>query len=216
MGMSEKGALNRETSGPSYKILLIGGSSVGKTCLLRRYVEGDFPTNSKATLGLDFKIRTMVLDREEMRLQLWDTSGQERFRSMTQAYYRGAAGVVLVYDVTAEDSFSTLSDWLGDVGMYAPENVKVILVGNKCDVEEERSVSRQAGEEFAKEHGLKHFEASAVTNQNVVEAFEYLARLLMEQEKERLKNAETVETVEIQRMNGNVPTEEKKKSSCPC
>lgn len=218
MGSSERAPIEREISSSSYKILLIGGSGVGKTCLLRRYVEGEFPLNSKATLGLDFKIRTLIVDKDEIRLQLWDTSGQERFRSMTQAYYRGAAGIVIVYDVTAEDSFTTLTDWLGDVSMYAPEGVKMVLIGNKSDADEdERVISQQAGEEFAKEHGLKYFETSAVTNQNVAEAFEHLAKLLLEKENKHQTSNGIGEqkSTDAPVPNGLTP-KIKEKSSCPC
>ncbi|XP_038057642.1 ras-related protein Rab-13-like isoform X2 [Patiria miniata] len=161
-----------------FKVLIVGGSSVGKTCILRRFVDGEFPSKCKATLGLDFKIRCVQVGDRLIKMQLWDTSGQERFRSMTQAYYRGAAGVMIVYDVTEETTLHGLTSWLEDVKKYAPEDVDIIILGNKSDVVEQRVVSKEAGEEFAKNQGLKFFETSANDNTNIMEAFEEMAVLL--------------------------------------
>ncbi|XP_072027067.1 ras-related protein Rab-13-like [Amphiura filiformis] len=198
------------------KVLLVGGSSVGKTCILRRFVEGEFPNKCKATLGLDFKIKSMKIGQQIVKMQLWDTSGQERFRSMTQAYYRGASGIMLVYDVTEENTLTTLPDWLGDITNYAPEDVEVVLLANKSDVGEQRVVSKEAGEEFAKEHGLKFFETSAVENINITEAFTAMAELLAK--KAKLK--ETPDNVNVTAPNGKssyeVSQQAEKKSGCGC
>ncbi|XP_071807260.1 ras-related protein Rab-13-like isoform X2 [Asterias amurensis] len=185
-----------------YKILLVGGSSVGKTCILRRFVDGEFPCKCKATLGLDFKIRCVQVQDQLIKMQLWDTSGQERFRSMTQAYYRGAAGVMLVYDVTEGRTLEGLYGWLSDIKTYAPEDVDIILLGNKCDTVEQRMVSFEAGEEFARRHGLKFFETSAQDNTNISDAFESMAYLLANKVTETRKRVNSV-AVTSPDSNGN-------------
>merc|ERR1711871_1321965 len=115
------------------KLLLIGDSGVGKSCLLCRYSEGVFNNNFITTIGIDFKIRTIELDGQKIKLQIWDTAGQERFRTITQAYYRGAMGILLVYDVTDKDSFSNIRVWMRNIEQHANEQVVKILLGNECD-----------------------------------------------------------------------------------
>lgn len=203
------------------KVLLVGGSSVGKTCILRRFVEGEFPNKCKATLGLDFKIKSLEVNNQIVKMQLWDTSGQERFRSMTQAYYRGASGIMLVYDVTEENTLTTLPDWLGDIANYAPEDVEVVILGNKSDVGDERVISKEAGEEFAREYGLNYFETSAVDNLNITEAFRTMAELLATKAKLKQKDSSKVD-VGAHPANGKSWEasqqygDKKKKSDCPC
>ncbi|KAL4341396.1 hypothetical protein GQ457_08G001050 [Hibiscus cannabinus] len=148
------------------KLLLIGDSGVGKSCLLLRFSDGSFTTSFITTIGIDFKIRTVELDGKRIKLQIWDTAGQERFRTITTAYYRGAMGILLVYDVTDESSFNTCID-----------NVNKILVGNKADMDESKgAVPTSKGQALADEYGIKFFETSAKTNLNVEEVFFSIAK----------------------------------------
>ncbi|KAL4341336.1 hypothetical protein GQ457_08G012770 [Hibiscus cannabinus] len=117
------------------KLLLIGDSGVGKSCLLLRFSDGSFTTSFITTIGIDFKIRTVELDGKRIKLQIWDTAGQERFRTITTAYYRGAMGILLVYDVTDESSFNNIRNWIRNIEQHASDNVNKILVGNKADME---------------------------------------------------------------------------------
>ncbi|EPX70754.1 GTPase Ypt2 [Schizosaccharomyces octosporus yFS286] len=163
------------------KLLLIGDSGVGKSCLLLRFSEDSFTPSFITTIGIDFKIRTIELDGKRIKLQIWDTAGQERFRTITTAYYRGAMGILLLYDVTDKKSFDNIRIWFSNVEQHASENVYKILVGNKCDCEDQRQVSFEQGKALADELGVRFLEASAKTNVNVEEAFFTLAREIKKQ-----------------------------------
>lgn len=157
------------------KLLLIGDSGVGKSCCLLRFSEDSFTPSFITTIGIDFKIRTIDLDGKRVKLQIWDTAGQERFRTITTAYYRGAMGILLVYDVTDERSFNNIRTWFSNVEQHATEGVNKILIGNKCDWEEKRTVSTERGQQLADELGIPFLEVSAKANINVDKAFYSLA-----------------------------------------
>ncbi|RID58672.1 hypothetical protein BRARA_F01951 [Brassica rapa] len=158
------------------KLLLIGDSGVGKSCLLLRFSDGSFTTSFITTIGIDFKIRTIELDGKRIKLQIWDTAGQERFRTITTAYYRGAMGILLVYDVTDESSFNNIRNWIRNIEQHASDNVNKILVGNKADMDEsKRAVPTAKGQALADEYGIK-FSKHAKTNLNVEEVFFSIGR----------------------------------------
>ncbi|CAM9730790.1 unnamed protein product [Ectocarpus sp. 6 AP-2014] len=160
------------------KLLIIGDSGVGKSCLLLRYSDDQFSGSYISTIGIDFKIKTVFLMGKKAKLQIWDTAGQERFRNITSAYYRGSMGIMLVYDVTDMKSFRNVGNWMRQIELNAAPDVNVTLVGNKSDVAEaERVVSFEQGQRLAAEHGdhVRFFETSARSNVNVTEAFEGLA-----------------------------------------
>nr|KJB73830.1 hypothetical protein B456_011G255400 [Gossypium raimondii] len=149
------------------KLLLIGDSGVGKSCLLLRFSDGSFTTSFITTIGIDFKIRTIELDGKRIKLQIWDTA----------AYYRGAMGILLVYDVTDESSFNNIRNWIRNIEQHASDNVNKVLVGNKADMDEsKRAVPTSKGQALADEYGIKFFETSAKTNLNVEEVFFSIAR----------------------------------------
>jgi len=154
-----------------FKILLIGDSGVGKSCLLLRFADDTYTENYISTIGVDFKIRTIELDGKTVKLQIWDTAGQERFRTITSSYYRGAHGIIIVYDVTNKESFGNVEQWLQEIERYASENVDKLLVGNKCDLETKKVVNYEVGERFAKSVEMKFVETSAKESTNVEEAF---------------------------------------------
>jgi len=157
------------------KLMMIGDQAVGKTALLVRYADGDFSEVLLPTIGIDFKIKTIELQGKTVKLQIWDTAGQERFRTITQAYYRGAMGILLIYDITNTKTWSNVRNWVRNIEGNAPQTVNKILIGNKCDLENMRQVSRQQGEQLAREYGMKFLETSARDNTNVQEAFITLA-----------------------------------------
>ncbi|KAL4400880.1 GTP-binding protein [Malassezia pachydermatis] len=158
------------------KLLLIGDSGVGKSCLLLRFCDDAWTPSFITTIGIDFKIRTIEVDGKRIKLQIWDTAGQERFRTITTAYYRGSMGILLVFDVTDEKSFQNIRNWYQDVQQHASEGACKILVGNKCDWEEKRVVTTEQGQELANELGMQYIETSAKANTNVDEAFFKLAQ----------------------------------------
>ncbi|XP_040871128.1 ras-related protein RABD2c-like isoform X1 [Glycine max] len=124
-----------------FKLLLIGDSGVGKSCLLLRFADDSYLDSYISTIGVDFKIRTVEQDGKTIKLQIWDTAGQERFRTITSSYYRGAHGIIVVYDVTDQESFNNVKQWLNEIDRYASENVNKLLVGNKCDLTANKVVS---------------------------------------------------------------------------
>lgn len=162
-----------------FKLLLIGDSGVGKTCLLFRFSEDAFNTTFISTIGIDFKIRTIELNGKRIKLQIWDTAGQERFRTITTAYYRGAMGIMLVYDITSEKSFENIKNWIRNIEEHASSDVEKMILGNKCDMNDRRLVSKERGEKLAIDYGIKFLETSAKTSINVEEAFFTLTRDIM-------------------------------------
>ena len=163
------------------KLLLIGDSGVGKTSLLLRFTQNEFRDSVRNTIGVDLKVKFITQQGQRLKLTIWDTAGQERFRTLTSAYYRGAHGHVLVYSITDRASFSSLQHWLQEIQTYSTNSDAVILlVGNKCDEEGARVVSRDEGRQWAREHGMLFIEASAKTDEGVKQAFEELSQKIVE------------------------------------
>uniref|UniRef100_A0A0D9WBT7 Uncharacterized protein n=1 Tax=Leersia perrieri TaxID=77586 RepID=A0A0D9WBT7_9ORYZ len=154
-----------------FKLLLIGDSSVGKSCLLLRFADDSYVDTYISTIGVDFKIRTIELDGKTVKLQIWDTAGQERFRTITSSYYRGAHGIIIVYDVTDMESFNNVKQWLSEIDRYASDSVCKLLVGNKCDLVESKVVDTEEAKAFAESLGISFLETSAKESINVEEAF---------------------------------------------
>ena len=166
-----------------YKIIVLGESKVDKTQLIKRYTKDQFGGVYLTTVGMDFQDKIIELEDKKVRLQVWDTAGQERFRNVTKSYFQSSQGLVLVYDITDRESFEKLNFWVDNIKNNAPENVKLILVGNKCDLANERKVSYEEGENYAKNLNIKFFEASARDGTNVNELFFYLANEIYQDNK---------------------------------
>lgn len=163
------------------KIVLIGESGVGKTNLLSRFARDQFNPDSKTTIGVEFATKTLTILDKKVKAQIWDTAGQERYRAITSAYYRGAVGAMLVYDITASLTFSSLDRWLKELRENADHNIVVMLVGNKNDMVDLRAVSREDGMNFAKEKDLLFIETSAKDAVNVQESFLNLIEAIVTQ-----------------------------------
>lgn len=163
----------------TFKILTIGESGVGKTCILRRFVDKKFVKSHLATIGIDYKATNVSLGDKTVKIKIWDTAGQERFRNITQQYYKGADGIVLVFDVTEMSSFDKINYWMRQITTNTQlDKVSLVLLGNKVDIEP-RVVTSEMGEKLSKEIGVKYFETSAMTNQNIEEAFHYISKEIM-------------------------------------
>ena len=168
-----------EELGPA-KILLVGDSGVGKSCILLRYADDDFNASFVTTIGIDFKMKTIKTQGTRLKLQIWDTAGQERFRTITASYYRDAVGIILVYDVCSEASYNNTRNWMRQIEQNCSRQIDMLLVGNKCDIDEHdddlRRVSTEQGVELAAEFGIPFFETSAKKNINVDECFDRVAK----------------------------------------
>jgi len=161
-----------------FKILLIGDSGVGKSCLLLRFADDSWTDSHISTIGVDFKIKTLNCDGKVIKLQIWDTAGQERFRTITSSYYRGAQGIILVFDCTDMESFNNVKQWLGEIDRYACENVNKLLVGNKTDLVQGRVVDKSVAQEFADSMSIPYIETSAKNATGVEDAFMLMARAI--------------------------------------
>nr|XP_060631215.1 ras-related protein Rab-10-like isoform X1 [Anolis sagrei ordinatus] len=161
------------------KIVMAGESCVGKTSILQRYTERGPTASYIATVGIDFKVKTISLNDTTIQLQIWDTAGQERFHTFTTSFFRGAHGFVLVYDVTSTESFQGIAHWMKDIYEKTEETVDIILLGNKCDKEMERVIPKNRGEKLAWEYGIPFFETSAKDNINIDDAFLVLAEEIL-------------------------------------
>ena len=163
-----------------FKVLLLGNNDVGKSSLILRYVDQVWSDTFVPTIGVDFKVKTSKLENKNIKMQIWDTAGQERFINVISLYFRGAHGILLIYDVTNRDSFKNLESWLIEIEKNASENVLKILIGNKNDLQDEKDIKTEEGEAFAKRNGMQFMETSAKMNTNVTEAFEALGKLMIE------------------------------------
>ncbi|KAB2002300.1 hypothetical protein ES319_D11G057700v1 [Gossypium barbadense] len=154
-----------------FKVVLIGDSAVGKSQILARFARNEFSLDSKATIGVEFQTRTLVIEHKSVKAQIWDTAGQERYRAVTSAYYRGAVGAMLVYDISKRQTFDHIPRWLEELRGHADKNIVIILIGNKSDLENQRAVSTVDAKEFAQKEGLFFLETSALEATNVEAAF---------------------------------------------
>lgn len=158
-----------------YKVLLLGDSTVGKTCFLMKYTDKTFQDIHMSTIGLDYRLKAMKLKSgKKIKLQIWDTAGQDRFRAITKNYYKGSHGIILIYDVTSIQTYENIKTWVSQIREEASSNVVIYIVGNKIDMEEERKVSKEEGKNLADELGFPFVETSAKTGINVNETFEDL------------------------------------------
>lgn len=193
-----------------FKLLLIGDSGVGKSCLLLRFADDTYTESYISTIGVDFKIRTIELDGKTIKLQIWDTAGQERFRTITSSYYRGAHGIIVVYDITDQESFNNVKQWLQEIDRYACENVNKLLVGNKCDLTAKRAVETAAAKEYADQLGIPFLETSAKSSTNVEQAFLTMASEI----KSRMGPVQGAGGAPAVRITGSQPVQDKKSGGC--
>ncbi|GMY32228.1 ras-related protein RABA5c-like [Fagus crenata] len=182
-----------ESGGEEYlfKIVIIGDSAVGKSNLLSRYARNEFNLHSKATIGVEFQTQVMDIDGKEVKAQIWDTAGQERFRAVTSAYYRGAVGALVVYDISRRSTFESISRWLDELNTHSDTTVARMLVGNKCDLDNIRAVSVEEGTTLAEAEGLFFMETSALDSTNVKKAFEIVIREIYNNVSRKVLNSDT-------------------------
>ena len=191
-----------------YKILLLGDISVGKSCLLLRYCDNSYQESHLATIGLDFRVRIATLDdKRKIKVQIWDTAGQDRFRAITRNYYRGSNGILLIYDVTEEKSFEHIRDWIAKIRDEASEDIIIYLVANKIDNNNKRIITNEEGKKLAQEFKIAYYETSAKCSIGVDKVFEDLIKEMDDRYLE--SHQDEMQSVKINK-NENV----KKKKKC--
>ena len=163
-----------------FKILLIGDLGVGKSCVILRYVEGDFPGNIMSSIGVDFKTKQIELDDHSIKMQIWDTAGHEKFRTITTSYYKSAQAIIILYDITQKSSFEHIRNWITEIDKFGKQGVLKVIVGNKLDLENNRKISKEDAENLALKYGVKLWEVSAKDNTNIEEMFVDTIKTLLE------------------------------------
>jgi small GTP-binding protein len=192
------------------KLMIIGETRTGKTSLISRYCKGDYSESPYlSTIGIDFQIKNLTINSKKIRLQIWDTAGQERFRNIAKNYYQSSDGFIIVYDITNSESFQTLDYWIEEIKSNSHEFTKMILVGNKCDLEDERQVKKEEGKDYAKKEKIKFYEVSAKEGTNINTAFDTLVKDILS----------TYSPSELMKKRGSkmlsIPVlQQQKKSSC--
>ncbi|XP_074572261.1 ras-related protein RABA5d-like [Curcuma longa] len=195
-----------------FKVVIIGDSAVGKSNLLSRYARNEFNPHSKATIGVEFQTQSMDIDGKEVKAQIWDTAGQERFRAVTSAYYRGAFGALLVYDISRRSSFDSIVRWLDELNTHSDTTVARMLVGNKRDLETLREVSVEEGKALAEAEGLFFIETSALDSTNVKTAFEIVIKEIFNNVSRKVLNSDSYKAaLSVHRVSLNRTAEEAQK-----
>ena len=175
-----------------FKVVLVGDSFVGKTNIMSKYLKNEFHEDSKATVGVEFGSKQFLVDGHPIKAQIWDTAGTERYKAITSAYYKGAKGAFVVYDITKKDTFKSVDKWVSDLTSAASQNIIIMVVGNKNDLEEQRQISKEEGENKARELNVAFLETSALTGDNLDKAFEIMMNEMYN------KNIEAIESGENQ------------------
>lgn len=195
------------------KVVIVGDSGVGKTNLIKRFVTNTFSQNSKATVGVEFLSKSYKINEQVFKIEMWDTAGQERYKSITAAYYKGAKGALIVYDITQKTSFENISKWMSEIREKSSKDMKLMIIGNKTDLKDERQVTTEEASSKAQDLGAPIMETSALDASNVKEAFYDLIKEMYREIRKKL------DIVESQAESGKEgvqldTNEEKKKKSC--
>ena len=199
-----------------YKIIIIGDSGVGKSNILGRYLNKEFKHDTKSTVGVEFGSKQLKVEGVNIKLQIWDTAGEERYRAITSAYYKGSKGCFIVYDITSEVSFENVEKWYEEIRKSAEKEISVILVGNKCDLENERKVSIEMGQNKAKNLNCPFFETSALNNTNIVTVFQNISENIYNRCKndKNLEDDDDYEIVPKDDKKIDINTNSKKETKC--
>ena len=177
-----------------FKIVLIGDTCVGKSCILVRFSDDVFVENYVTTIGVDFRFKTMIVKNKIAKIQIWDTAGQERYRSITTAYYRGAAAIIICCDSTNKESFYNINNWIEEISKYTDKDVDKIVLMNKCDLVEERQIEKNEIAKFEKDNGIKIMEVSAKTGNGIDKAFEYIIEKLIDNHEKKNNSSMTLQS----------------------
>lgn len=206
--------MSDETYDLIYKLVIIGDSGVGKTGIMNRYLHNTFNEHSKSTIGVEFGTKKTTIDNSVIRAQIWDTAGQEKYKSITSAYYKGAKAAVIVYDITNKLSFSNIDKWIGDIKANADKNIILLICGNKCDLGDKRVIGLDEALEKSSNNNLILFETSAKTGYNIDEVFDLISASVYKEYKQMI-NEEKEDTISIDK-NVNILNDNKDKVKKTC
>ena len=201
-----------------YKIIIIGDSGVGKSNILGRYLTNTFKQDTKSTVGVEFGSKKVTVNDVNIKLQIWDTAGQERYRAITSAYYKGSKGCFIVYDITSTQTFEDVEKWYEEINKSGDKGISIVLVGNKCDLEDERKVSVEMGEEKARNLNCPFFETSALNNTQIEKIFQVISEDIYSKSKNEKKDDEDDDDYDIvqeeKNININTDTKPPQKACC--
>ena len=178
------------------KVVLVGESGVGKTNIMSKYLKNEFHEDSKATVGVEFGAKQFTVEGHVIKAQIWDTAGQERYKAITSAYYKGAKGAFIVYDITRKNTFDSVSRWVSDLTATADKKISIILIGNKSDLEDQRQVTKEMGEEKANQLQVAFLETSAMSGENLEKGFQMMINEIYKKNHEDISGEETENSVE--------------------
>ena len=205
------------------KILTLGNRDVGKSCLITRYTENKFQETYLMTVGFDVKIKDIIINNKKYKIAMYDTAGQERFKSMAYNVIKNADGILLIFSITSQDSFDSIAEWMKNIREVKSKEFPVVLLGNKIDLEDQRVISKQEGEELAKKYELPFYETSNKTGENIEKScLDLINRIIIEKEKqkeEEKKNNKNKNNIKSNEKKKNIKLDKKKgnkKSNCSC
>ena len=201
------------------KVILIGDSGVGKTNIMSKFLKNQFLEDSKATVGVEFGSKLFIQQGHKIKAQIWDTAGQEKYKAITSAYYKGSKGALVIYDITQKETFANIEKWVNDLKCKGDPKITIIIIGNKSDLEEKRQISKEQGEEKAKSFGCAFLETSAFSGDNIEKAFEMMVKEIYDKftsdiggdDEEELDSNEKGEDLKLEKVN---PDNNEKKKCC--
>jgi Ras-related protein Rab-11A len=193
-----------------FKLILIGDSSVGKSNILLKYLKNEFEPNSQATVGVEFGTKNILINDKRIKIQIWDTAGEERYRSITSAYYKGAKGAFIVYDITRKNTFDNIDKWISDLKLNGDQNICIIILGNKSDLNDQREVSKDEAMKKAELHKTAFLETSAYNGDNIVKAFDELIEEIYKNNKSFIEDSNKKEIDKGVNLNDNKDKDNKK------
>ena len=179
-----------------FKVVLVGDSFVGKTNIMSKYLKNEFHEDSKATVGVEFGSKQFNVEGHSIKAQIWDTAGQERYKAITSAYYKGAKGAFVVYDITRKSSFESIDKWVSDLTAAADKKLTIVVIGNKCDLEDQRQITKEQGEEKAGKLEVAFMETSALSGENLDKAFEMMISEIFKKCHEEMLSEGEVDIIE--------------------
>ena len=198
-----------------FKVVLVGDSFVGKTNIMSKYLKNEFHEDSKATVGVEFGSKQFTIEGHSIKAQIWDTAGQERYKAITSAYYKGAKGAFIVYDITRKNSFDSIDKWVNDLTASADKKLTILVIGNKCDLEDQRQVTKEQGEAKASSLQVAFLETSALSGENLNKAFEMMMNEIYKKSHDEMKaDGESQDIQGGQDINLNKTPKKKKQKCC--